>query len=161
MELREKKSLVLKRGVVDSIERGCTSDTWSISMKNDGVNCRYGRTGLYKALMFGQATVLATSVETCKAVLMAEDVMVTGWPKSTCTLMGPNSFTCLGRAEHHRLRRLTATSFNGHATLVAFLPTLHNFIIPALASWASASSPSSPIPLLPHLKKVDHMSTSL
>eukprot|EP00250_Pteridium_aquilinum_P026166 c32478_g1_i1 orf=2-430(-) len=56
---------------------------------------KYKKRGLYKAFMFGQPTVLATSPETCKVVLMGEEHFVSGWPASTVALMGRKAFTSL------------------------------------------------------------------
>ncbi|KAJ0112442.1 hypothetical protein Patl1_03456 [Pistacia atlantica] len=70
---------------------------------------RFGRTGIYKALMFGNPSVIVTMPETCRQVLMDDKRFKQGWPKSTYELLGKKSFMSLSDEEHKRLRRLTAS----------------------------------------------------
>ncbi|KAI5062128.1 hypothetical protein GOP47_0022667 [Adiantum capillus-veneris] len=112
---------------------------------------KYKKRGLYKAFMFGQPTILATSPEVCKTVLMGEEQFVSGWPASTVALMGRKAFTSLAPHEHKRLRKLTAATLNGPPALHKFMPTLQFYITQALSNWASTPHP---IALLTELRKV-------
>ncbi|PON57089.1 Cytochrome P [Parasponia andersonii] len=53
---------------------------------------RFGRTGIYKAYLFGCPTIIVTTPETCRPVLMDDAQFKPGWPKSTSILMGRKSF---------------------------------------------------------------------
>lgn len=112
---------------------------------------QYKKRGLYKAFMFGQPTVLATSPEACKVVLMGEEQFVSGWPASTVALMGRKAFTSLGPHEHKRLRKLTAATFNGPPALQKFMPALQSYITLTLSQWASSPHP---VALLTELRKL-------
>ncbi|MCO5557309.1 hypothetical protein L7F22_010870 [Adiantum nelumboides] len=112
---------------------------------------RYKKGGLYKTFMFGQPTILATSPEACKVVLMGEEHFVSGWPASTVALMGRKAFTSLAPNEHKRLRKLTAATLNGPPALQKFMPTLQLYITQALSEWASTPHP---IALITELRKL-------
>ncbi|KAJ4726161.1 Cytochrome P450 family ent-kaurenoic acid oxidase [Melia azedarach] len=75
---------------------------------------RFGRTGIYKVLMFGNPSAIVTTPETCKRVLTDDDGFKPGWPISTVELIGMKSFVGISHGEHKRLRRLTASPVNGH-----------------------------------------------
>ncbi|XP_044483813.1 ent-kaurenoic acid oxidase 2-like [Mangifera indica] len=99
---------------------------------------RYGRTGIYKAFMFGEPSVIVTKPETCRRVLMDDDGFKAGWPIATMKLMGEKSFirTDISIEEHKRLRRLTAASINGHEALSAYLEYIEESVKSALDKWA-------------------------
>ncbi|KAK7849089.1 ent-kaurenoic acid oxidase 2 [Quercus suber] len=42
---------------------------------------KFGRTGIYKAYMFGSPSIIVTLSETCKQVLMDDERFQSGWPK--------------------------------------------------------------------------------
>ncbi|KAK8575518.1 hypothetical protein V6N13_033245 [Hibiscus sabdariffa] len=49
---------------------------------------RFGRTGIYKAFMFGNPSVIVTLPETSRRVLNDDDAFKPGWPTSTVELIG-------------------------------------------------------------------------
>lgn len=98
---------------------------------------RYGKTGIYKALMFGKPSVLVTTPETCKVVLNDDDAFRPGWPRSTMELIGRKSFIGISAEEHKRLRRLTAAPVNGHEALSVYIPYIEERVISALDEWAT------------------------
>eukprot|EP01018_Ginkgo_biloba_P033197 Gb_05500 [translate_table: standard] len=98
---------------------------------------RFGRTGLYKSFMFGSPTILATTPETCKQVLMDDAHFVPGWPVSTVQLMGRKSFVALSHEDHDRLRKLTAPSINGHEALSNYLGWIEQRVVSAYEDWAN------------------------
>ncbi|KAG6516368.1 ent-kaurenoic acid oxidase 1-like [Zingiber officinale] len=101
---------------------------------------RYGGTGIYKAFMFGTPTIMVTTPELCKQVLMDDDHFVPGWPKATNELVGKKSFLGISGEEHKRLRRLTSSTINGYETLSTYLPFIEKTTTLTLERWASKGS---------------------
>ncbi|KAG6511492.1 hypothetical protein ZIOFF_029560 [Zingiber officinale] len=100
----------------------------------------YGGTGIYKAFMFGTPTIMVTTPELCKQVLMDDDHFVPGWPKATNELVGKKSFLGIIGEEHKRLRRLTSSTINGYETLSTYLPFIEKTTTLTLERWASKGS---------------------
>ncbi|KAJ3672619.1 hypothetical protein LUZ60_007340 [Juncus effusus] len=97
---------------------------------------RYGRTGMYKAYMFGSPTIMVTSPELCKQILMDDDHFVTGWPKATMELVGKKSFIGISQEEHKRLRKLTAAPINGYEPLNTYLQFIESSVKSSLEKWS-------------------------
>ncbi|KAK4270539.1 hypothetical protein QN277_023562 [Acacia crassicarpa] len=97
---------------------------------------KYGDTGIYKALMFGYPSVIVTTPETCKKVLMDDDKFEPGWPAATVELMGKKSFITIPYEEHKRLRRLTSASINGMDALSFYLTKIEDVAIFSLDKWS-------------------------
>ncbi|CAL5008973.1 unnamed protein product [Urochloa decumbens] len=97
---------------------------------------RFGRTGVYRTFMFSSPTILLTTPEACKQVLMDDDGFVTGWPKATVALIGPKSFVAMPYDEHRRLRKLTAAPINGFDALTSYLPFIDRTVTSSLRAWA-------------------------
>ncbi|KAH7692837.1 Ent-kaurenoic acid oxidase protein [Dioscorea alata] len=98
---------------------------------------RFDRIGIYKAFMFGSPTILVTTPEICKIVLMDDERFIPGWPKSTCELIGKRSFVGITHEEHKRLRRLTSKPINGHEALSSYLKFIEETVISTLDQWSS------------------------
>ncbi|KAK4270541.1 hypothetical protein QN277_023564 [Acacia crassicarpa] len=97
---------------------------------------KYGTNGIYKALMFGKPSVIVTTPETSKRVLMDDDKFEPGWPASTVELMGKKSFISIPYEEHKRLRRLTSASINGMDALSFYLTKIDDIAITSLDKWS-------------------------
>ncbi|KAF5732814.1 Ent-kaurenoic acid oxidase 1 [Tripterygium wilfordii] len=97
---------------------------------------KYGRTGIYKAFMFGNPSIIVTTPEACRKVLNDDDSFKPGWPISTVELIGKKSFVCLPHEEHKRLRRLTSAPVNGHEALSVYLQYIEEMSISALHKWS-------------------------
>lgn len=97
---------------------------------------RFGHTGLYKALMFGNPSIIVTTPEACRRVLTDDQNFKPGWPKSTVELIGRKSFVGISFEEHKRLRRLTAAPVNGHEALSVYMQYIEDNVIIALNKWA-------------------------
>ncbi|KAF6167302.1 hypothetical protein GIB67_043163 [Kingdonia uniflora] len=97
---------------------------------------RYGRTGIYKAFMFGCPTIMVTIPETCRQVLMDDEQFGPGWPKSTLELIGKKSFIGISYEEHKRLRKLTAAPVNGPEALSMYMEYISKTVISALEKWS-------------------------
>ncbi|XP_072970343.1 ent-kaurenoic acid oxidase-like [Typha angustifolia] len=97
---------------------------------------RYNRIGIYKAFMFGSPTIILTTPEACKQVLMDDKHFVTGWPKATCNLIGRKSFIGITQDEHKWLRKLTATPINGYEALTTYLQFIEETVVSTLERWA-------------------------
>ncbi|XP_047336363.1 ent-kaurenoic acid oxidase 1-like [Impatiens glandulifera] len=111
---------------------------------------RFGRTGIYKAFMFGNPSIIVTAPDTCKRVLTDDDCFKPGWPKSTVTLIGKKSFIGIGQEEHKRLRRLTSSPINGHEALSLYLEFIDEKVVLALDKWSKMGQ----IELLTQLRKL-------
>ena len=98
---------------------------------------RFGQTGIYKALMFGNPSVIVTTPETCKRVLTDDDKFKLGWPRSTIELIGKKSFIAISYEDHKRLRRLTSASINGMEALSLYLTYIEENVKNSLEKWAS------------------------
>lgn len=97
---------------------------------------RFNRVGVYKAFMFGNPTILATTPEACKRVLMDDAHFIPGWPKSTVKLMGSKSFVGISPEEHKRLRKLTAAPLNGPEALSKYMNWVEERVVSALENWS-------------------------
>ncbi|KQJ81398.1 ent-kaurenoic acid oxidase 1 isoform X1 [Brachypodium distachyon] len=109
----------------------------------DSLVGRYGRTGLYRSFMYSSPSVLVTTPEACKKVLMDDVAFVNGWPEATLNLIGTRSFTspAMPRDEHRRLRKLTAAPVNGSTALAAYLGFIDHNVTSTLRRWSSSSEP--------------------
>nr|ADZ55288.1 ent-kaurene acid oxidase [Triticum aestivum] len=96
----------------------------------------FGRAGLYRAFMFSSPTIMVTTPDACKQVLMDDDTFVTGWPKATIALIGPKSFISMGYDEHRRLRKLTAAPINGFDALTSYLAFIGHTVVTTLRGWS-------------------------
>ncbi|XP_024026528.1 ent-kaurenoic acid oxidase 2 isoform X1 [Morus notabilis] len=102
---------------------------------------RFGRTGIYKAYLFGSPTIIVTAPETCRPALMDDTQFKPGWPKSTFELMGRKSFLGLSAEEHKRLRRLTAAPISGKKALSTYHEFMKDVIVSSLDELAEAERP--------------------
>ncbi|XP_054776382.1 ent-kaurenoic acid oxidase 2-like isoform X2 [Prosopis cineraria] len=98
---------------------------------------RYGRTGIYKVLMFGSPSVIVTTPETCRRVLTDDEKFTVGWPRSTVELIGKKSFIGISYEEHRRLRRLTSSSINGMESLCLYLTYIEELVKTSLEKWST------------------------
>ncbi|KAF5946513.1 hypothetical protein HYC85_016741 [Camellia sinensis] len=98
---------------------------------------RFGRTGLYKAVMFGNPSIIVTTPETCKRVLTDDEYFKPGWPTSTIELVGKKSFIGdITFEEHKRLRKLTAAPVNGHESLSIYMRYIEENVKSNLEGWS-------------------------
>lgn len=113
-------------------------------------NCRFGRTGIYKAFMFGSPCVIITTPEGCRKVLNDDEAFKPGWPKSTMELIGKKSFIGISYEEHKWLRKLTAAPVNGHEALSMYIQYIEERVISALDKWSSMEE----VEFLTHMRKL-------
>ncbi|XP_059651715.1 ent-kaurenoic acid oxidase 2-like [Cornus florida] len=98
---------------------------------------RFGRTGIYKAFMFGSPSIIVTTPEVCKKILTDDENFKPGWPSATMKLIGRKSFIGITDEEHKRLRRLTAAPVNGHEALSLYLQYIEDIVKAALEKWST------------------------
>ncbi|KAK4254779.1 hypothetical protein QN277_010109 [Acacia crassicarpa] len=98
---------------------------------------RYGRTGIYKVLMFWNPSVIVTTPEICRRVLTDDDNFTVGWPRSTVELIGKKSFIGISYEDHRRLRRLTSSSINGMESLSLYLTYIEENVKTSLEKWSN------------------------
>ncbi|XP_047182886.1 ent-kaurenoic acid oxidase 2-like [Vigna umbellata] len=103
----------------------------------DSFYTRYGKTGIYKALMFGNPSVIVTTPEACKRVLTDDGKFTVGWPRATVELMGKKSFISISYEEHKHLRRLTSASINGYEALSVYITYIEEAVISSLEKWTT------------------------
>ncbi|KAL8159263.1 hypothetical protein V2J09_000800 [Rumex salicifolius] len=109
---------------------------------------RYGKTGIYKAFMFGRATVIVMSGEICRRVLTDNKNFKSAWPASTKRLIGEKSFVSIGEEEHKRLRRLTAGSINSPEALSNYIPLIEDLSRASLEEWSRSNVDVELFPLI-------------
>ncbi|XP_021755160.1 ent-kaurenoic acid oxidase 1-like isoform X2 [Chenopodium quinoa] len=93
---------------------------------------RFGKTGIYKAFMFGSPSIIVTTPEICRKVLNDDEHFKPGWPLSTTELIGRKSFIAIPFEEHKRLRKLTAAPINGHEALSNYIEYIEDISIATL-----------------------------
>lgn len=98
--------------------------------------CRYGNSGMYKAHMFGNPSIIVTTAEGCRKVLTDDEAFKPGWPSSTMHLIGKHSFVAIFDEEHRWLRKLTSAPVNGHEVLSLYIRYIEDNVVVALEKWA-------------------------
>ncbi|KAL3348666.1 hypothetical protein AABB24_022034 [Solanum stoloniferum] len=111
---------------------------------------RFGRTGIYKAFMFGSPCVIVTTPEACRKVLNDDEAFKPGWPTSTMELIGKKSFIGISYEEHKWLRKLTAAPVNGYEALSMYIKYIEERVVLALDKWSTMGE----IEFLTHLRKL-------
>ncbi|CAM8971848.1 unnamed protein product [Rhodiola kirilowii] len=111
---------------------------------------RFGRTGIYKAFMFGNPSIIVTTADGCRRVLTDDDAFKPGWPISTLKLIGEKSFIGISYDEHKRLRRLTAAPVNGFESLTMYLEYIEENVVTAFDRWSEMGQ----IEFLTELRKI-------
>ncbi|XP_022146981.1 ent-kaurenoic acid oxidase 1-like [Momordica charantia] len=102
----------------------------------DSYVSRYGKTGVYKAHLFGNPSVIATTAETCRKVLTDDEAFQPGWPRAAVELIGKKSFIEMPPEEHKRLRRLTSAPVNGFEALSNYIPYIEENVLASLEKWS-------------------------
>ncbi|WJX27608.1 Ent-kaurenoic acid oxidase 1, variant 3 [Trifolium repens] len=103
---------------------------------------RFGKTGIYKVLMFGNPSVIVTTLEAFKRILTDDENFIPGWPQCTVELIGEKSFIKMSFEEHKRLRRLTSSSINGYEALSIYLKFIEENVISSLEKWTNMENDS-------------------
>lgn len=116
----------------------------------DSFYTRFGKTGVYKAFMFGSPSIIVTSAETCRKVLNDDEHFKPGWPVSTVELIGRKSFIAIPYEEHKRLRRLTSTPINGNEALSEYIKFIEDIVKTNLEKWSKMAE----IEFLTQLRKL-------
>ncbi|KAL6565793.1 Ent-kaurenoic acid oxidase 2 [Orobanche hederae] len=98
---------------------------------------RFGHTGLYKVHMFGKPSIIVTTAEACRKVLMDDEAFKPGWPIATVNLIGEKSFVGISDDEHRWLRKLTAAPVNGHEALSLYMKYIEDNVVLALEKWSN------------------------
>nr|QDZ36308.1 CYP88A108 [Melia azedarach] len=101
---------------------------------------RYGRTGVYKSHMFWSPSIVVTTPETCRRVLMDNEQFGRGNPESTKELLGKKTLA-LSNEEHKRLRKLTTNPFRGDKALTMYVGYIEDIVVDLLDEWAGMKKP--------------------
>ncbi|CAK9173370.1 unnamed protein product [Ilex paraguariensis] len=102
---------------------------------------RFGQARVYRAFMFGNPTIIVTTPETCRKVLMDDEHFGPGWPKSVTALFGKKALHGVSIQEHKRLLRLTAAPIKGHEALSVYLDYIKHIAKTSFDEWASMEQP--------------------
>ncbi|KAH9769690.1 Ent-kaurenoic acid oxidase 2 [Citrus sinensis] len=105
----------------------------------DSIVERYGRTGVYKTHLFGNPSIIVSSPQTCRRVLMDDEKFGLGYGKSMTRLAGKNTFVNIAKSEHRRLRKMMTSLMISHEALVMYIGNIEDVAIASLEEWAAAS----------------------
>ncbi|KAL8089009.1 hypothetical protein AgCh_038675 [Apium graveolens] len=114
------------------------------------LHTRFNRTHMYKSHMFGSPSVIVTSPDACRRVLMDNETFGPGWPKSVTDLLGDRGFHGITNEEHRRLRRLTAGSLSGQEAMSFYIEYIKDI---AITSLKDLSEKEKPVELLTEMRK--------
>ncbi|KAI4379702.1 hypothetical protein MLD38_005964 [Melastoma candidum] len=97
---------------------------------------RYGRTGIYRTVMYGKPSIIVCTSDTCRRAFTDAENFKMSYPLAVQGLVGPKSFHNLSNAEHRHYRRLTASVISGSETLSGYMAHIEEVMISSLESWS-------------------------
>ncbi|MBA0588433.1 hypothetical protein Gorai_001536 [Gossypium raimondii] len=100
---------------------------------------RYGKTGIYKTHLFGNASIIVCSAELCRKVLTDDNNFQWGYPVSNLILGDHVPFDYI--SSHKRLHRLLTTALNQHQPPSSHLGTIEKIVINTLEEWSKLKEP--------------------
>ncbi|PPD79349.1 hypothetical protein GOBAR_DD23705 [Gossypium barbadense] len=100
---------------------------------------RYGKTGIYKTHLFGNASIIVCSAELCRKVLTDDNNFQWGYPVSNLILGDHVPFDYI--SSHKRLHRLLTTALNQHQPPSSHLGTIEKIVINTLEEWSKMKEP--------------------
>ncbi|XP_059640624.1 ent-kaurenoic acid oxidase 1-like [Cornus florida] len=112
---------------------------------------RYHKARIYKAFMFGNPTIILTTPETCRRILMDDENFGPGWPKSVTKVIGKKGLHGISNEEHKRLRRLTAAPIKGHEALSVYIDCIEDIAVAAFDEWGRRDRP---VEFLTEMRKI-------
>ncbi|XP_002966472.2 ent-kaurenoic acid oxidase 2 [Selaginella moellendorffii] len=102
-----------------------------------GFISKYGCGGLYKAFLFRQPTILATSAEVCKTVLCNHDVFEIGWPERVVKdLLGLKVLSAVTGDDHLKLSKLVKPALSSPKAIQHQMPCIEENVKKLLDEWA-------------------------
>nr|AAZ39647.1 cytochrome P450 monooxygenase [Petunia x hybrida] len=110
---------------------------------------RFGKGGLYKAYMFGKPTILVTSPELCRKVVMDDENFDLGFPQYILELLRKEPIGGTTNQEDKLARRLT-TPIKSHGLVSFFFDFLSENVKTSFEKWSASEKP---IELLAEMKK--------
>ncbi|KAF3681839.1 hypothetical protein FXO38_01545 [Capsicum annuum] len=111
---------------------------------------RYGNGGMYKAFMYGKPSIIITTPETCRQVLMDEEHFVLSFPKSVTDLTAKRTFHGVTRQQHKLLRQITTGSIIGPEALSIYIDYIKEIVVSVFDKCARREEP---IELLTEMRK--------
>lgn len=102
--------------------------------------------------MFGNPSIILTTPEGCRQVLMDEEKFGPGWPKSVAKIFGKRGLHGISIEEHRRQRRLTAASITGHEAMSIYLKYIKDIVLTSLKELSDIEE--RPIELLTEMRKI-------
>lgn len=96
---------------------------------------------MYRTHLFGRASIIVCTPETCRKVLTDDEQFKLGYPASTMALAGKRSFHGISNAEHKRLRRLTTSPITGHEALSMYIGLIEGVAVKLLEALSSMNTP--------------------
>ncbi|KAH7514370.1 hypothetical protein FEM48_Zijuj11G0082400 [Ziziphus jujuba var. spinosa] len=117
----------------------------------NGLISRYGKTGIYRAFLFGKPTIIVCAPETSRKVLQNMEELKHGYPKATYILTGRKALHSVTKEEHRRMRRLTTAPLSGHEALLSYIEYIEEIGVKTLEE---VSSMKEPVELLTETRKM-------
>ncbi|MBA0830653.1 hypothetical protein Goarm_015172, partial [Gossypium armourianum] len=99
---------------------------------------RYGKTGIYKTHLFGNASIIVCSAELCRKVLTDDNNFQWGYPISNL-ILGDVPFDYI--SSYKRFHRLMTTALNQHQPPSSHLGTIEKIVINTLEEWSKMKEP--------------------
>lgn len=114
---------------------------------------RYGGGGMFKAHLFGKPSIVVTTAETCKKVLMDDEHFTVSFPGSAAYLIARRLYDGLSIGQLKNLRKITIGSIANQEALSHHVDTIKNIAISTWDRLDSNNTNNEPIELLAEMRK--------
>lgn len=108
---------------------------------------------MYKSHLFGYPSIVVTTAETCKKVLIDEEHFMLTFPKSVTDLIAKKIYIGLSIEQRKILRKITVGSIASHEALSHYVDTIKDIAITTLDKLSTNNTNNEPIELLAEMRK--------
>ncbi|RDY08724.1 Beta-amyrin 11-oxidase, partial [Mucuna pruriens] len=102
---------------------------------------RHGKTGMYRAFLFGCPSIIVCSPDTCRKILGDDEQLKLGYPASAMALAGKRSLHGLTNVEHKRIKRLATAPITGHEALSTYIGFTETIAVNLLEELSTMNTP--------------------
>ncbi|KAL4339765.1 hypothetical protein GQ457_08G025520 [Hibiscus cannabinus] len=106
----------------------------------NSLKTRHGETGIYKASLFCNPSIIVCHPELCRKVLTDDAQFKLGYP-CLSMILGGKSFDFFLSSGHKQFRRLTTSRINGHEALSTHIGSIEDIVITTLQEWSRRDQP--------------------
>ncbi|XP_060207567.1 beta-amyrin 11-oxidase-like [Lycium barbarum] len=106
---------------------------------------RFGPGGMYTGHMFGRPSIIVTTPETCRKILMDEENFAVAFPDYMLNLLGNQE-----NQEHKILRRTAANAIKTHGSLSYYFDSVNKIVKGSFDKWLATDEP---LELLSEMKR--------